>query len=248
MGKRLMFPSIEFPDKRFTWWESCYDSPLYSSLNGNRYTLDEHAGQYETYGHDDCQHSHEGGVARDQWVDYLTSLGAYLVEHPNDAEYVASNWPHAENMKQVQLAIGLKYKGEGKRQYFNLEECKVSTSDSKRHDKRWEMVNSYHDGSLKAVYCVLVKEWYGQLQRFSLVSAIMDEINKESHRYWWGDAFELLGYEDDHRCNNMHCAYNIVDYAVQSWRTLEQAKRQLSCQKNNWVRNVLGRKEEESVS
>lgn len=45
MGKRLMFPSIEFPDKRFTWWESCYDSPLYSSLNGNRYTLDEHAGQ-----------------------------------------------------------------------------------------------------------------------------------------------------------------------------------------------------------
>lgn len=239
--KKLVFPSIQYPDRRYVWYESSYDSPGWTMDRG-RWSLDEHAFQYETLGDGECQHSNDCVVSRDLWIDYLTSLGAYLVDNPKDAEVVASNWPHGENIEQVRFALSLCRK-EGKVQYYNLDECKLSSSDSKRHDKRWKEVESWHDQTMKSAYAVLCQEWYGTLRRYSLLSAILNEANKASHRYYWSDVFTMIGVGtgEDRYHSNGPCAYNIVDFAVQSWRMHDSARRNLQCQRNNWIRNVLGR-------
>ena len=54
----------------------------------------------------------------------------------------------------IRFALSLK-RTDGKRAYYNLDEQKVSRADSKAHDKRWEEVPEWADGSVSSAFRIL---------------------------------------------------------------------------------------------
>ena len=236
------FPSLAAPDRRafvlhgdsMALWDQGYRSSADH--------LAPWAGWFETYGDGMVQHSHERVVALPEMMaDYCASLATYLLEDEGpeiaEAQRVAhSNFPRYLPIDKVGFTMTVKHK-EGKRQWFSLSEKKVSRSESKQHDNRWQEVKPWMDGSLGAVIGLLSA---GRNDEFLGSFTLVEEVKAEYERLtggFWGSSFDLMRLEergwDRHLFSHFRQAWQALDEVVKSYGHLEYARSTLDCYRHN---------------
>ena len=136
--------------------------------------VSRHFAEYNTYGDGDVQHTPQTVCHKNNIEDLFASLAAHLSVNAEDmAKFFNSlAWPtdrHSE--RDIRFALSIKY-NEKKRQYFSTQENKVSSADSKRHDRRWNEVPSYADGSVESAYRLLYQDHFELLDCIILYTRI----------------------------------------------------------------------------
>lgn len=195
------------------------------------------AGFYCTYGDGIVQHSPDLAVQREMLADFCASLAQHLQVNPGDVEVVAKHWPnHLPSRSRILFLAGLRYKDDGKRRYFHEHDDKVSAAESKRHDKRWEEVPTWADGSLSAVMSLLNQRGYSWLHSYATWLHAAQVLRDEHGTYSnVDDQLKLPEWT--------HYAFEAVNERVQAFRLLASADRFLNC----WKTCMENKKNKESA-
>jgi hypothetical protein len=228
MGKegtvmRVKFVSLKEPSK----YGYIYDSEAWDT--NTRFCLSRHFQQCETYGdvHENgnyTQHSPEWTVQADFLADYLASLATYILAHPGEEtdkliHHVSYEITRRPSDESIAFAASVVFKPksdtepwEKHKRWFSLEEKKISSSDAKRHDKRYVEVERQHDGKPDSIYRILIPEYADGLQFYSYADAIRDwcQAGKGDERpYFYGHTAQFLKWfdEDAQRAAELRYAY-----------------------------------------
>lgn len=232
MENVLYFPSLNKADElaytahrsRTDLWDSAYRASR---------PIAYWAGSYLTYGDGMVQHSHESVVCAPLFEDYLASLAAHLLAHPEDAETVAYMWPQQPADRDVRFALSVKHKPGSKDAYYNLRERKMSTRESLRYDKRWTKVEEWMDGSAASAYRILRGEdsQMDLIEAFHLYDQCRNVAYDVSDRYDQHpvDYFDL----EDKKKTVIRQAFDAADFMVRSWRARHVAEGQMDCYRSN---------------
>lgn len=115
--------------------------------------------QYETFGDGTTKHSNSWCAQFHELTDVCLSFAAAIMAEPRDKEHwhVLSHLLNRWNKRAMEFALSVKFK-EGKEQWYSLVELKVSSSESKRNDRRYEKVESWHVGGPVSALNILLKE------------------------------------------------------------------------------------------
>ncbi len=224
--------------------------PDSSRWDYNRFGVCQWAKTYDTYGDANVQHSREVPFRVDLLTDFLASLAIHLDNaEPGSRDemlqLLSKEWPQTQNgAEKIKFALSLKAKERSF--YYNLQDCKTSTSDSKEHDKRWERIRSYDDhinGSVKSA-CILLRtgdcrDVLHTIKAQLEVAEVADD-NKN-------DVFRNIGIGNpDESVYHTHDAvkarqvWDIVHAMVEAWRMADYARRNLDCFRHN---NRIGQEE-----
>jgi hypothetical protein len=254
--ERIVFKSLAKSNVRYVWYRSGYNSPV-ADYRRSEFGLGDNCGWYDTFNDGDVQHSSESPVMNESATDYLASLLAHIAsvdagERDEMLEAIAYDWPNMEHKSrdEIVFAINLEHKS-GKTRYYNLDECKISSAESKRHDKRWEVVSEYIDGSPSSAFRLLHTGFSWGLKKYALADKIADvwrEVKGRTITHF--DVAILSGMESDSEdweaqdrrianANNLSTAFNGINLLVKSYRYTEYALRCNTALANNYVRNVL---------
>lgn len=190
------------------------------------------AGMYPTYGDGLIQHGPESVVYKGYFSDYLVSLADHLLKNPEACEFLSLNWPQRTEplFENMVFAFSVKYK-EGKTQYYNLQDRKVSSADSKRHDKRWEEVPSWADGSVESAYRILLPSHEnGLIAQFHLFKQCCYHAYKVLG-YWGKQPLDYFGLRDTQP--DVDTAWSALDAIVNAYREKSTAERLLQSYKYN---------------
>jgi hypothetical protein len=201
-------------------------------MNGHN-GISPYAKQYETYGDGLTQHSPLRPVQIEQIVDFLYSLAQYLKETPELAENI-SGWKPSIASKDIEFCKSLVYK-EGKDKYYNLKERKVSSSDSKRFDKRWERIHSWANGSIMSTYRLLVQEHEDTIQRLCTLCHICNWFAANEEYVWINP--KDYGYEhvaEPGEWQKLYNAFTAVNNYIVAARKMEMSTRLV----NNYMNNI----------
>jgi hypothetical protein len=147
-----------------------YDS---QAMDFNAPFLD-HFRIYHTYGHDLVQHSPDWSVTVDQAADYLASLAEAMKDDQELLEAVRFHISRRPSRKEIEFAASIKWKEDSKVRYFSVAEQRISSSDSKRHDKRYQEIGSQCDGTAQSIFRILVREYAAGLERYCYAHAIRE--------------------------------------------------------------------------
>ena len=140
----IRFRSIANDQVGYAWgWNS--DSYRNSSH------VSYHAWEYATYGDGLTQHSPMYGLRPESTIDFLYSLGDHLLHNPDRFGDASSGWAYDEPEQTIAFLASVKWK-EGKPRYYSFNDRKVSSTDSKRYDKRWAEIPEWANGTLTSVY------------------------------------------------------------------------------------------------
>lgn len=207
------------------------------------YPICDWAGFYETYGDSIVQHSQDIPVQKEMMGDFLASLTAHLLDHPEDVELVHKHWQHYHmpTRKTILFLAGLRYPEykEGKSWsplYYCKNDLKTSRSESKRHDKRWEEVPTWADGSTRAVVGLLNPQHCKFLEVYAVWKHVAQVLREENDT--WTNITEELKIEEGH----IDTAFDAVNDMAYAYALNSGANRLLTC----WKHNVL--KLEESAA
>jgi hypothetical protein len=211
------------------------------------------------------EHSPAAPVQTDWFGDCLASILFQFFNKPADSDQgywerereggvttLLRHWPSPESEKKIAFVLSIKefqkvkFAGTDKEYvagpwYYNLGEMKLSTHESKRHDKRWQTVPRFDGrdgisslGTVEAAFRILTKDWSSFLDRYALFEQI--RWYQITHDGWYDkSAQEYLGLPE----KNADDAYRALNMFVEGCRQLDDAKRSLRC----WLRND-GRDEE----
>jgi len=181
--------------------------------------LSRYLNVYETYGDGLTQHSGSWAAQLPALTDACLSLTSAVVADPSNPEwhqlsYIFPVW--GDDLITFALSIRCQ---EGKTRYYNLADRKLSTTDSKRHDKRWEKVESWMDGSPCACLAVLLHcfahyDWLAKI-------ALADDLRRLSGYPLWE---ELLSPVKD-LPGDWHQAFSSTRSVVRAIAGLDYAKR-----------------------
>ncbi len=250
---RHKFLSLQYP----TEYGYAHDSEAW---RGNS-PVCRHAVMCQTYGDvhangNYTQHSHEWNVQLEYMSDYLASLAkALLVElptlKPDDSRESLMTAVQYDIMRRPVVAAiefcanivfkntaatldcSASYQREAKTRYYSASERKVSASPAKEHDKRYTQVESWNDGSPKAVYRILIPEWADALQKYAYVDAIRTWfLAQEPSRGHYVDSvaefLEWPEYKDRTKAGDLRHAYDACYALCESWRFRCNAESALS--------------------
>lgn len=176
----IKFKSINRPSTVYTI--STKDS--YSSYQYN--IISNLVKEYNTYGDGMTQHSEEYNTIIPNIKDFLQSLSSYI--HTNNGITDIEEfyfWPkrsYALDDDRIKFFINLKYT-EGKTLYYHIHENKTSRADSKRYDKRWNLVDLWHDGSMDSVIRLCNNSYSNILEKILLIINIAKIYAKETGCY-----------------------------------------------------------------
>jgi hypothetical protein len=155
MSKWFTFPSLARPTWRYRLYVKDSDNPAHNWRNG-RSGIDSHLSQFDTMGHAEVQHSPDVLVANEDVYDVIVSLGCVLNKIEidlNDETQCGSavlRWfwrcDSSASQKEIDFALTLKY-SETKRQWYTFTDNgpRKSTSEAKKHDRRWIEVPSFSE-------------------------------------------------------------------------------------------------------
>jgi hypothetical protein len=141
---------------------------------------------FDTYGDGLVQHSPDIPVSEEYAIDFLESLAAALLDDDQLAYDLVHKFNDGLHTDGIKFAAGLVYNEAkdawpNKLRYFSVSERKVTRSESKRHDKRYTELRSWHDGTPQATFNMLTTEYADGLTRWQQVNTI---------REWYGQAIE----------------------------------------------------------
>ena len=192
------------------------------------------AKQYDTYGDGMTQHSNSYAVPLANLGDFLASLATYLLSADateKDHETIAGKWPHQHydiTKQKVMFLQGIRPK-EGKKVYYNPGDCKTSTSESKRHDKRWYEVPDWADGTIETIYALafttnLRTDYHDTLTKYAIFDYIRSTVAEATDHYGTRPQ-DWLKIEDRH----FYQAFSAVQALALAWRERNNGRKQLDC-------------------
>lgn len=233
MGTRFIFPSLAESNIRYVVYSASFDH------NCNGGGISDYLTAFDTYGHDDVQHTPEWKPQPDRIVDVLQSLALHIasLEGERRDEFIKGCtwlWPMDQDIsrERVEFAAALRYKDDAKsfHRRYSLESMSISTSESKRHDKRFDEVTSFHDGSFAATMGVLhnYDACHGLMRLLARCKYVIEIIDR--HTLW--DVSHWLKWSDE-QARDVWEAFRVVDSFLQGWRTTDHAKRSADCLRNN---------------
>jgi hypothetical protein len=174
---RMTFPSVTKPNIRYSFYENDSDNKGYNWA-GSSYIISRYLAYWDTLGDGETQHSQDccPSTNWDNMWDFVISV----LPHASKAEgeiadnllrtFVPYTLPSAEQMDFCRKQV---YDPE-KWVYANFEECKRSTHESKRHDKRWTQLDSCMDGSIRSVRLILSNHVANYKHMEPLASVFLD--------------------------------------------------------------------------
>ncbi len=121
--------------------------------------INQHFRMFQTYGDGLIQHSGDWSITVEYLADYLASLALAMSEDEElleNASWVLSQRP---SDKEIAFAASVVWKEGVKTRYFSVKQMKVSASPEKSHDKRFEEIRDFHDGSTASIKRILTPEW-----------------------------------------------------------------------------------------
>jgi len=150
--------------------------------------------EYETYGDGNVKHNYSVPVLKENWIDFFTSLAFHLENNRTDVEtlYQSYYWPREVQREDIVFASTVIYK-EDKPAWFNKNERKISRSESKKHDKRWEEVVSWMDGSPHSISWILGNNYSGAIGTYLLLEQIRETL--DGWVYWDKELEMEITYE-----------------------------------------------------
>jgi len=200
------FASLAQPEKR---------AYVYDSMHASSAPVSSRFRWYETYGDGMTAHSPSMPVTLEMLADYLYSLAAAMTESKELLEAagyevtsgIASN-------RDIRFGLSVVYK-DGKRRWVSREERKVTASESKRHDRRYEEVAARHDGTPHGAYNVLWRDFYDGIRALGLAYSIFRYRREVEDNYFGnGAAVKLLGWAnvDGERLERaFECALAVIE-------------------------------------
>ena len=172
MGQ-FRFPSIAAPDQRAYVFDSLNTSDLYPPIDSSLMF-------YSTYGDGMIAHSPNSSISVEMFCDYCYSLVEFLIQHQELTETVYWHFDPPVGEATIEFASKVIYKPE-KERWYSLSERKISTSESKCHDRRYERIQEWADGSYESVVRILRQAHYSPLKAFVLQLAVRDWFGKRGH-------------------------------------------------------------------
>lgn len=175
--------------------------------------------QYETYGDGTVQHSGEWCAQWEALTDVCLSITRAICADPKNKAWQQLAYVfHSISDETLAFVQTIKYR-EDKWQWFNMAERKVSASESKQHDRRWERVEPWMDGKASACLSILLNanngvDWLGKLY-------IADDLRQSMGFPLWEEMFkpvtELTG--------DWHQAFRAFRMASEAISKLDYAQR-----------------------
>ena len=235
------FPSLGHP-KEFGY---AYDSEAWNN-RGQGTPLHVHFRMYQTYGDGLCQHSGDWAVTTEHVADYLVSLTTALLADEELAEKVYYTILQRPRTDLIEFAASIVYSdkadktGRQVRRYYSLEEVKISSSPSKQHDKRYQEIESRHDGSAESIFRILLPEYADGLMRLTYAEAIREWAL--AHNLYIPLVGEFLGWfpGDNHRNKSqaLRQAFSACQNACEAYQRRAAAVCELGCYQNNHLRHL----------
>lgn len=246
METRVKFNSLGRKNIIYVW-NTAYDSDMQHYCQGGQY-IGSMAREFDTLGDGTTQHTPETAVTTENMIDYLSSLAFFVLDEGQEhLAAIAQEWPIKEDRAKCTFAFSVKHSKKIDR-YYSTQENKVSTAKNKRHDRRWELVPEWADGSLESAYRILVqdKEYLCGLVRFSLYLHLRGIGYDLTGGFGWIAGYGL-GLTDNNRFHDYSASFRCVDFMVQSYREMEHAKKSFDCLKHNLKLNIPGEEVAEEV-
>ena len=244
------FPSLQNPNMRYV---VSTERLVEDWRDAHRY-LSDYIGQFDTMGDGETAHTPTGRVLYEQFTDFCASAATHFhnCQHTADELDEMARTLSGEmrsyngGADDMRSAANVKYK-DGKTRYYEKNTFKVSSSDSKRHDKRWEEVCQYHDGSFASIVGLCgVGSHGGFLSRYAAIEQASDTYQTIFGGYDSsrdpGRFMEWMNWEYE-RCHRAREAFHALKYFCRSVTERDQAVRSLECYVHN-VENDKRLKEE----
>jgi len=192
--------------------------------------------EYPTYNDGLVKHGNSYKVQPENFVDCLVSVYDYLtagingdtpVTRADELKRIESSWPHSYTFdtKKIAFFASLKYV-DGKRRFYEKDEMKVSSAESKQYDRRWNEIPSWADGTFDATWRFMREHVnvYDTVQQFALFEAVKEWYDN-NHGYGFAKTYERNGIGTDTPYNDIAAAFRIMDSLVTAFRGKEKAKR-----------------------
>jgi len=204
-----------------------YDSSAFET----KAQVDGHFRMYQTYGDGLTQHSSDWTITREYIADYLASFAVAMLTDEELLKGACYSIGHRPGSDQIAFAASVVYqkpkddKQYVKPRYFSLNEMKVSSSDSKRHDKRYEEVREFHDGSAKSIFRILIPEYADGLMVYAYADAIREWALEDNARAYTQLPGLFLEWTKDHdAAQQLHNAYTACWNLVQAYQLRHSAE------------------------
>ena len=170
---QFRFSSIEAPEQRAYVFDSSVSidrSNLYSPVDPSLMF-------YSTYGDGMIAHSPNSPISIDMLCDYCYSLAEFLLQHQELTETVYWHFDSPVDEVMIEFASKIIYKPD-KERWYSLSERKISASESKRHDRRYERVPEWADGLYESIVRILRQPHYSPLKTFVMELAVHDWFSR----------------------------------------------------------------------
>lgn len=228
---RFIFASMAHNDKL----GYAFDSMAFTTHR--QAEVDPNLLRFDTYGDGLTAHSPDSPITRDLFVDYCYSLAEHLQAHPELADVgIAVNLNPRFDHAHFEFASQVKHSG--KARWYSLAKHKISSSESKRNDRRYEPVPDWADGSYLSTNRLLWSEYDSFLRTFARLVALHD---------WWGERFddypaEMPGLGDipHHEKHEQRAAWLALQNVFQALEALRRAKGQIDSYRQRVTRTVDG--------
>lgn len=219
-------PSVLKPDKLA--YRVCDSMDTWNSRGNAQFSCNIQC--FETYGDGTCQHSGEWAPQFSDTTDICLSVTRAILTNP-----LASDWEKLTTMffrfnrEDVKFALSVKFT-EGKNRYYSVAQRKVTTAD-KAHDRRFEKVQPWCDGSPAAAMHILLNDSHADwVVRIYLADMVRDEHYAQTGGYThWEEVFKPLGELE----GDWHSAFKAYLYALQSVQYLGYSESNANCAEHN---------------
>lgn len=229
----IRFPSVLNPDKfgyewtndSMTFWDTAWNSGRILHMS---------AGSYETYGDGGCQHTPLVACSYRQTTDYCLSLARFLLANPTVEARIGHHLFEPLLRDGVLFLAGVVYR-EDKRQWFNLVERKVSSAESRQHDKRWFQVPSWADGTVASAVGLFNltrpnERHLEVLETLALHEYFLGVLGSIANR---GEGWEKITAYQTEIPGDFTAAFRALHYVVKSREDASTALRMAECCEHN---------------
>lgn len=233
----IRFPSIlnpqsigfEFTNDSMSFWDQSYrfGNVLHCSM-----------GYFETYGDAGVQHTPLMPCTKEHMTDFCISLCRHMLANPQleIATYLFGlEKCHPDTIKFLATIV---YR-EDKRQWFNISDRKISSSESKQYDTRWTEVKRDADGTIASAINLFWDQCKGGprelFQRYADVDLFWDTLYSIAPH----GNFEKLTEFKKTIPGDHHSAFRAVESLIKGLALLEFAKRGADCAQGNTERQAI---------
>lgn len=249
MSFRRVFKSLASDQRAFA-----YDSDYFNYRTGT--VLSDHFRVFETYGHGLTAHSPDCAIPPEYFTDYLRSLAVAMRSDPELAKNASFEFS-GPSLKDIEFAQTVKYKepkDEGKTRYrrapsgyYSLEEKKIGNRDTLEHDRRYEKIDQWMDGSYDAVCRLFWKDWHSFFRTYCFTNAIRDWFGEHQNCYPELPAIPGAGNDAIAAAHDVrreaHDAFNVCLRIIEATRLLDST----DCTLTRWQEKPEVEKAEEST-